>query len=215
MANISQGGFRVWGTVTGGEGNFPTTFVQEVANNYGTAIGIGDIVIQASDGTLQRAAAGDANKFIGVVTGTSYVPGGIVPGRALNNIIPANTTFTPTTVGSANASLVQYVPLTPDVILEVDGNAAAPTPTIAGVVGLIGENCDLAAGTADSVTGVSAYTLDLSTHNTTTKNFRIVGIKGYTLQGLDLLDTDPTVTRFKFLVVVNQGLWPSYTESGQ
>lgn len=216
MANVSMGGFRVWGTVTGGEGDMPTTFVQEVANNYGTQIGIGDIVTQLSDGTLARSAAGDSNKFIGVVTGISYVPGGLIPGRALFNYLPANTTFTPSTVGSVTASLVQFVPLTPSVILEVDGNAAAPTPTAAGVIGLIGENCDLSAGNADSNTGVSAYTLDLSTHNTTTKNFRIVGIRGYTLQGgFSTLDNDPTVSRFKFLVVVNQGLWPSYTESGQ
>lgn len=217
MANVSMGGFRVWGTVSGGEGSGPSPFVQEVANNYNTAIGIGDIVTQLSDGTLARSVAGDANKFIGVVTGISYVPGGIVPGRALNNYLPANTTFTPTTVGSANASLVMFVPLTSDVILEVDGNAAAPTPTAAGVIGLIGENCDISVGSgADSVTGVSSMTLDLSTHNTTTKNFRIVGIKNYTLQGgFSTVDNDPTLTRFKFLVVVNQGLWPSYTESGQ
>lgn len=216
MANVSMGGFRVWGTVTGGEGNMPTTFVQEVASGYNTAIGIGDIVTQLSDGTLSRSAAGDTNKFIGVVTGISYVPGGLIPGRALFNYLPASTTFTPSTVGSMNASLVQYVPLTPDVILEVDGNAAAPTPTAAGVIGLIGENCDLAAGNADSNTGVSSYTLDLSTHNTTTKNFRIVGIRSYTLQGgFSTLDNDPTASRFKFLVVLNQGLWPSYTESGQ
>lgn len=215
MANQTGGGFRVWGTVTGGEGAMPTTFINEVANNYGTALGIGDIIIGVSDGTIARAAASDNDKLLGVITGISYVAGGITIGRSLSNFLPANTTFTPTTVGSANASLVQWVPLTPDVILEVAGNAAAPTPTAAGVISLIGENCDLAAGTANSTTGVSAYTLDLSTHNTTTFNFRIVGIRNYTLQGgFSTLDNDPTVTAFNFLVVCNEGIWPSYTTTG-
>jgi hypothetical protein len=215
MANQTNGGFRVWGTVTGGEGAMPTTFINELANNYATAIGIGDIVIGVSDGTLARAAASDDGKLLGVVTGCSYVAGGITIGRSLSNYIPANTTFTPTTVGSANASLVQWVPLTADVILEVDGNAAFATPTPAGVISLIGENVDLVTGTADSTTGVSAFAVDLSTHNTTTLNFRIVGVRNYTLQaGFSALDNDPTASRFKVLVVCNEGIWPSYTTTG-
>lgn len=215
MANQPARGFTVWGTVTGGEGAMPTTFINEVANNYGTALGIGDIIIPVSDGTVARAAASDDSKLLGVITGVSYVPGGIVPGRALTNYLPASTTFSPTTVGSANASLIQWVPLTSDVILEVAGNAAAPTPTAAGVIGLIGENCDLATGTANTTTGVSAFALDLSTHATTAANFRIVGIRNYTLQaGFSTLDNDPTLTAFNFLVVVNEGFWPSYTTTG-
>lgn len=215
MANQTGGGFRVWGTVTGGEGNMPVSFVQEVANNYGTALGIGDIIIPVSDGTVARGAASNNDLLYGVVTGVSYVPGGIVPGRALTNYLPANTTFTPTTVGSANASLIQFVPLTADVILEVAGNAAAPTPTAAGVIGLIGENADLATGTANTTTGVSAFALDLSTHATTTANFRIIGLRNYTLQaGFSTLDNDPTLTACNFLVVCNEAFWPSYTASG-
>lgn len=215
MANQTGGGFRVWGTVTGGEGAIPASFVSEVANNYGTALGVGDLIIPVSDGTVARAAAADNDKLLGVITGISYYAGGITIGRSLSNYLPANTTFTPTTVGSAQASLVQWVPLTADVILEVAGNAAAPTPTAAGVIGLIGENCDMATGTANATTGVSAYTLDLSTHATTTANFRIVGIRNYTLQGgFSTLDNDPTLTAFNFLVVCNEAFWPSYTATG-
>lgn len=215
MANLTNGGFRVWGTVAGGEGAMPVTFIQELASGYATAIGIGDIVIPVSDGTLARAAASDNDKLYGVVTACSYVAGGITIGRSLSNYIPASTTFSPSTVGSANASLVQFVPLTSEVILEVDGNAAFSTPTAAGVIGLIGENVDLVTGTADSTTGVSAFAVDLSTHATTTANFRIVGIRNYTLQaGFSTLDNDPTASRFKVLVVCNESIWPSYTTTG-
>lgn len=215
MANVQMGGFRVWGTVTGGEGAMPVNFVQELASGYATAIGIGDLIIPVSDGTLARAAASDDGKLLGVVTGCSYVAGGITIGRSLSNYIPASTTFTPSTVGSANASLVQYVPLTADVILAVQGNAVFSTPTAAGIIGLIGENVDLVTGTADSTTGVSAFAVDLSTHATTAANFRIVGIKGYTLQqGFSTLDNDPTLTRYEYLVVCNEAFWPSYTTTG-
>lgn len=215
MANLTNGGFRVWGTVTGGQGAMPTNFVQEVANNYATALGIGDIIIPVSDGTIARAAASDNGKLLGVITGISYVAGGITIGRSLSNYLPANTTFSPTTVGSKNASLVQFVPLTPDVILEVDADEATTAATAADNIAMIQENADMTTGNANSVTGVSAYCLDISTHATATFNFRIVGIRNYTLQdGFDDLDNDPTSSRFKFLVVCNEGVWPSYTATG-
>ncbi len=215
MANLTNGGFRVWGTVTGGEGAMPVNFVQELASGYNTAIGIGDIIIPVSDGTVARGAASNDGLLLGVVTACSYVAGGITIGRSLSNYIPASTTFSPSTVGSANASLVQYVPLTADVILEVDADDGTTATTAAPQIAMIGENTDLATGTADSTTGVSAFALDISTHATTAANFRIVGIRNYSPQGgFSTLDNDPTASRFKFLVVVNEGFWPSYTTTG-
>ena len=213
MANVLLGGFRPWGTFSGGQGVFPNLRVAEIANNYGTAIGRYDVLAAVSDGTVAAAATTDNGKLIGIANAFSYVINGR---REFRPLVPANTTFSPTTVGSRNASLVQYYPLTGDLILEVDGNAAAPTPTNAGVIGLIGENCDLVAAAPNATTGVSGYLLDLSTHNTTTFNFRIVGIRGaYTLEGgLDLTDNDVTLTRAKFLVTCNEGLLPPYTTTG-
>lgn len=207
MANITKGGFRPWGTVSGGQGVFPGTKTAELANNYATAIFAGDIIIGVSDGTVAVAAAANNGLLLGVAVGFSYV---ITNRREPMPCIPASTTFSPTTVGSPNASYVDYVPLTADLILEVDGNAAAPTPTVAGVLGLVGENCDLATGTGDSTTGVSAMTLDLSTHATTTFNFRVYGVTEYP----HLTNNDVTLTRCKFLVICNEGLLPPYTATG-
>lgn len=208
MANLTKGGFRPWGTYSGGQGVWPGTKLAEVANNYGTGIFRGDIIKQLSDGTVAAAAASDNGVLLGVAIGFSYVISGQ---RNPMPYIPANTTFSPTTVGSPNASWVYYVPLTGDVILEVDGNAAAPTPTAAGVVGLIGENCDLSVGAGgDTTTGMSSYCLDLSTHATTTFNFRVVGITEYP----HFTNNDVTVTRAKFLVTCNEGFLPPYTTSG-
>lgn len=213
MANANLGGFRPWGTFSGGQGVFPNMMIGELANNYGTAIGRYDVLAAVSDGTLAAAATTDNGKLIGIANAFSYVISGR---REYRPLIPASTTFSPTTVGSRNASLVQYFPLTGDLILEVDGDAAAPTATAAGVVGLIGENCDLVAGTPNATTGVSTYTLGLSTHATSTLNFRIVGVSGaYTLEkGVTFTNNDPTLTRCKFLVTCNEGLLPPYTTTG-
>lgn len=208
MANLTFGGFRPWGTFTGGEGVFPGTKTVEVANNYATSIFRYDVLSAVSDGTVAQSAAGDAGKFIGIAVGFNYVISGR---REPMPYLPANTTFTPSTVGSPTASYIDMVPLTGDLILIVDGNAAAPTPTPAGVVGLIGENCDLtAAASGDTTTGLGGMCLDLSTHNTTTKCFRIIGIPEYPHFTLN----DVTLSRTKFLVTLNQGFYPPYTTTG-
>jgi hypothetical protein len=214
MANPNYGGFRPWGTVTGGQGVFPSPQVREVANNNTNGIFKYDIVSAVSDGTVAQSAAADNGKLLGVAIGFSYLPSQPLPGRRPMLYLPASTTFTPTTVGSVQAPYVEFIPLTGDVILEVCGNAAAPTPTLAGVIGLIGENCDLTTSTAgDTTTGLSGMQLDLSTHNTTTFNFRIIGISGYPA-GNPPLNNDVTLTNCRFLVVCNEGVLPPYTATG-
>jgi hypothetical protein len=184
--------------------------VREVANNYATAIGVGDPLSAVSDGTVAVAATADNGKLIGVAEGFSYVTGGK---RTYSNYLPANTTFSPTTVGSNNASLVQFTPCTPDVIFAVQATAATFT-TIANWVGVIQENCDMTVGTPDSTTGWSTFSLDVSTHATATFNWRVIGIRGYTLAGLQLGTNDPSVVRFEVLVICNESVWPIGTATG-
>jgi hypothetical protein len=215
MANITQGGFRPWGSLSGGEGHFGNPFVQEVANNYGTQLSKYDIIIGVSDGTVAIGAAANNGLLLGVIIGCSYVVSGK---RTPSDFIPASTTFTPTTVGSPNASLVQYLPLTGDLVLEVDADEATTFSTYATALGAIGENADIASpGSPSTVIGVSTQCLDISTHATTTLNFRMLGVQGYTLESGPVTGApwnDPTVTRFKYLVLCNEGLLPPYTTSG-
>lgn len=207
MANLQKGGFRPWGTYSGGQGVFPGTKLGELANNYGTSIFRGDIIAAVSDGTVAVAATSDNGKLLGVALGFSYILQGR---REPSAYIPASTTFAPTTVGSPNASWVNYIPLTGDLILEVDADDGSTVTTVAGAIGLIGENCDLVAGTGDTTTGVSGMLLDISTHATSTLNFRIVGITEYP----HFTNNDVTLTRAKYLVVCNEGLLPPYTATG-
>lgn len=209
MANVQIGGFRAVGTLSGAD--LPTTMVREVANSYGTAIGVGDVLAAVTDGTVAVAAVTDNGKIIGVAEGFSYVTGGK---RTLSNYLPASTTFSPTTVGSQNASLVQFTPCTPDVVFAVQADEGTTFATIATQISAIQENCDMTVGTPDATTGQSTFCLDISDHKTATANFRIIGIRGYTLNGLQLALNDPTVTRFEFLVVCNESVWPAGTATG-
>ena len=215
MANIQYGGFRPWGTLSGGKGHFGNPFVQEVANNYGTQLSKFDIIIGVSDGTVAIGAAANNGLLLGVIIGCSYVVAGK---RTPSDFIPASTTFSPTTVGSSAASLVEYLPLTGDLVLEVDADEATTFATYATALGAIGENADIASpGSPSTTIGVSTQCLDISTHATTTANFRIIGVEGYTLEGGPITTSpwnDPTVTRFKYLVVCDEGLLPPYTATG-
>lgn len=213
MANPQSNGFSFWGTMGGGEGAMPTTLVQEVASGYSTALGVGDVIIPVSDGTVARAAASDNGKLLGVITGISYIPASNYGRRQLTNYLPASTTFSPSTVGSQNASLVSYIPLTGENIFIADCDATVTDAATA--IGHIGENVDLVVGTADTMTGLSAFKLAVSTIATTAANFRIVGIRGYTLNaGFSGLGNDPTQTFFKYLVTCNEGFLPPFTTTG-
>lgn len=215
MPNIQQGGFRFWGTMSAGRGHATGLRVLEVANNYNTQLSKYDVIIQVSDGTVAIGAAADNGKLLGVINGCSRVIDGK---RTPCDFIPASSTFTPTTVGSPNANLVEFIPLTADNIFEVDADEATTFSTYATALGAIGENCDIASpGSPSTTIGVSTQCLDISTHATTTANFRIVGVQGYTLEGGPITAApwnDPTVTRFRYLVVCNEGFLPPYTATG-
>jgi hypothetical protein len=212
MANVQLNGFRYYGNLAGSTAD-PMTLVRPVANNYGTQLSIGDCIIPVSDGTVAIAAANSA-QVLGVVTGTSLWSSGK---RIEQNWIPANTTFSPTTVGSIQESLVQYIPFTPWNVFEVRG-AAATVTTIATQVSLIGENCALSLGSGgDTTLGLSSMSLDISTHATSLNQFMIIGLKGYTLEVAlagNLLDQDVTAASYPYLVIANQGFFPSYTAAG-
>jgi hypothetical protein len=217
MANVTIGGFRAVGTLSGGP--IPTSIVRPVANNYATQLNVGDAIVPVSDGTVAAAAA-NSTILLGVIDGCSFVPTQYPAAnkRILAPFIPASLTFSPSTVGSPNESLVSFVPCTGDVIFEVDANGTTVN-TVAGRVGLIGENCNLViTGTPSTAVGNSCMFLDDSSHATSAAQWRIIGIPGYTLEnGLDITQAgmgDPTLSHCKFLVVCNQGWLPPYTTSG-
>lgn len=203
MANVTKGGFRPWGTFTGGQGVYPQPMRAEVASGYATALCKFDPIKRVADGTVELAANGNTD-ILGIAVGFSYVQDGK---RKFANRVPASTTFSPSTVGSQNATYVHYIPATPDVIFVVDADDGTTVTTVAGAENLIGENADHATGTGDTVTGVSGAALDISDHKTTTAQWRIVG-------PVRSPDNDVTSTRAKYLVACNEGGLHGYTTSG-
>ena len=209
MANVVFGGFRPVATLSGAP--LPRPLYRAVANNYGTPIRTYDVVACTTDGTLIIGAAAGAGALIGYVTGVSYVT---TAGRVTGRNLPKSTTFSPTTVGSINESIVEFIPATPDVICEVQADEGTTFATIATQVSALQENCDIADATATTDQSYSSQCLDISTHATATFNFRIIGIVGYSVNGLQLGLNDPTVTRFAFQVVCNESVWPIGTATG-
>jgi hypothetical protein len=214
MSNVIIGGFEFYGTLSGGLQ--PAELVQEVASGYATQINVGDIIIPVSDGTVAQAA-NNSTTLLGVVTGCSFIgtAGSDNGKRVFSNFIPASTTFSPSTVGSPNASLVQYIPLTPDVILLARGAAATAT-TPATNITFIQNNVNLTYNslTPSTVIGRSVACLDLSGAGTGAKQFRIINIPGYSLSGFRNVDIDFTSAGVPFLVTCNQGVLPSFTTTG-
>jgi hypothetical protein len=216
MANPLYGGFRPWGTLTGGQGVFPSPIVREVANNNTLAIGKYDILTQSTDGTVLQGAAADNGKLVGVAIGFSMFPSQPLPGRRPVLFIPAATTFSPTTVGSVQAPWIEFLPLTGDLILEVCADDASSVTSLATALAIVGENVDLATtATPDTTTGLSGMQMDISTHVTSTANFRILGISGYPPgAGGSYLNNDITLINARYLVTCNESVWPPYTATG-
>lgn len=210
MANITFGGFRPIQTLSGAP--LPKQMYKEVANNYATPIRTYDAIAVTTDGTLIIAAAATAGAIVGYVEGASYVNADGV--RVGKRYLPKNTTFTPTTVGSQNASIIAFTPSTVDVVCKAQADEGTTFATIATQISALMENCDIADATATTNQDYSSQCIDISTHATATFNFRLVNIPGYSLGGLKLLNNDPTASRFEFQVVCNESVWPIGTATG-
>lgn len=157
MANRTQGGF------VQASGPCVETW-HEIANNYGTALFLGDPINLITDGTATRDSLDSTTLNYGIAVGFSYVTGGR---RIDARHIPANTTFTPTAVGSINASKVKIRWATPDTFWFI---SVATALTEANARAAVGAGCDLTFATAGSTAyGWSGCALDSSTIGTTGK----------------------------------------------
>jgi hypothetical protein len=193
MANTAEGGFRFVRMRNGS--TVPNVEIMPVANNYGTAIFRGDVLKRVNDGTVAVHGAADAVVY-GVADGiVQYNSGGQLRS---GNYLPANTTFSPTTVGSPNESLVRVI-LAKDAIFEVD--AATAVADIATAQGLVGNNADGATGSGSTVTGRSGHTLTVAGISDGTAAFRVLEVS-------KRIDNDVASVNWKVLVSVNETMEP-------
>jgi len=199
MANTSIGGFRFVKMRNGSK--LPVVEVYPVADDYNTGIFRGDPVKLLNDGTIAVAAAGDTD-ILGIADGAAqYNDGSVVrPG----NYLPASTSHSG--LGAPDCSMVRVI-LARDAVFEVDADDGSTITTVAGAFNAVGENADHASGTGSTSTGRSGYVLDISTKTNGAAQWRIVGVS-------TAPDNDPTSTRAKYLVEVNESGQPQFTTSG-
>lgn len=151
MSNILRGGFRPRRPGMYGVRRY------EVVSNNATAVFPGDFVTLTTAGVVQPSTAGDTALLLGAVACVTYVSA--LNRRVYGSYIPANTTYTPSTRYSKNASYAWvWDDPTIEYVASVSSNAA--TDTLAEIAAAIGSNMDLVAGAGDTVYARSGYTLD-------------------------------------------------------
>lgn len=200
--NVARYGFRYKGNLEGGQA--PRPIECTVATGYhgqvsatDVDINIGDPVQFVSTGTVELAAgAGSPSTLWGVVVSVNNVRGvGINGLHQPFNRVPAGTTWTL----EADRTKVGVIPFGRN-IWEVDVDDNTTATTLAAYRLLIGENCDLSYTLDTTVASRPKATprLDISTHASTTKDFRIIDIS-HTAENQDFSGTG-----VKLLVVVNE-----------
>lgn len=199
MANNAITGFRFVKMRNGAKDPVPE--VMPVANNYGTAICIGDCLKRVSDGTVAVCAAGDSVDFISMGV-QQYISNGVL---VRGTRVPANTTFTPTTVGSPNETRVFCMPVV-GALFEADVDTAAST--VATAQGLVGNNFDIVATAGSSTTGRSGHVINgASGSGTATATWRLVAIAPD-------VNNDVTSANWKGYFQINETNEPEFTATG-
>lgn len=163
---------------------------RQVASAYGTGIFRGDPVAQSSDGSW--TVAGTSSLVSGVSDGASYVLSGK---RVSDKFLPASTSYTPTALGSQNASFI-YAFVDPGIIYECVFSAALTSDYYK----YVGENANGLGGTAGSTTtGISGYQIDIASLGTGSAQFRVYYLDDMTA------DEDVTASTVKGFFQYNAG----------
>ncbi len=164
MANADRAqGFRPMRHLTGGViRNNEYQILTSGTTGYNDNIFSGDVVKLNTDGTIERAAAGDTN-LIGIFDGVQYVAsdGSIVFSR---NWVASTGVKT----GSQIKALVYDDPNITYYVQTATGTAFTQA--------MVGSNGDFVAGTGVASTGQSADELDISAVGSATANFRIIAL---------------------------------------
>jgi len=187
MANLSRGGFRWVKNESAPTSTTPPIVYMKVADDYGTALNIGDPVKRVSDGTIAACSAGD--RIFGIYDGAAqYYDGSVIRSGPT---LPASTSYD---TNLERMSIARVIPAQGQ-IFELDADDGTTATTQAAHEAFVNENCEWVAGTA--VNGQSGAALDISTHATTnTLSLNIVEIPSKSLQ-------DFAASRVKYWVKVN------------
>ena len=155
MANVFHGGFRPVRTKSGGEVPQPQRF--EIASGYNTDLFHGQLVTFVTAGTVEAVTAGYSALILGAIAKIEMINS--LGERRQVKYWPANSTFSPTALGSAQAAYV-WVWVGTDIIYEACVASHANTNTEAKVRAAIQSNMDIVVGSGSTYYGQAASTLD-------------------------------------------------------
>ena len=154
----------------GGQVFAGATRKMRIASGYATAIGYGDLLIRASDGTVERSGATTAKPtggFAGVFLGCEYINPTTGQLQFQQNF-PASTTVT-------SGVITAYVCDDPDALFQVA--VVSGTTVVTGVqFTSVGNNATIVNNTAITASGNSQVALLDSTATTDTLPIRIVDV---------------------------------------
>lgn len=198
--NVAKYGFRYKGNLEGGQAPRPIEYT--VATTYHAQVSatdvdlnIGDPVQLSTDGTVVLASGATTGRFLGVIVSINNARvdsnGYSRPAARL----PAGTTWST----EDTRSKVGVIPFGRNFWeIDVDDNVTATT--LAAYRLLINENCDLSytLDTTNSLKPKATPRLDISTHVTSTADFRIIDIS-HTAENQDFSGTG-----VKLIVMVNE-----------
>ena len=161
----------------GGEVYSGSTRMFKIASAYGTAIGNGDLVKIASDGTVQKDTGTATATPVGVFVGCSYT-----------NPTTNQKIFTQNWTASTVASdAVAYVVDDPNALFKIAFVSSGTTITTTGVTraNCVGMNGTLVQNAVNAATGNSTVALSATTATTNTLPIRIIDVVPDTALGAD------------------------------
>lgn len=196
-ANILFGGFHVTDAQRWRARRY------EVVSGFATAIFRGDLVTLVTTGTVDLVTAGGAGLILGAVRDVSFVLNGK---RVYDTMLPANTTYTPTSRGSRTASYVWvYDDPTTEYWASVSSNSG--TNTAALIYAAVGSNMDIIAGAGSTVYRQSGHTLD-GNPIAATAQMRILETRRFPGNAID------GTANFQYRCKINEGFDPAFSAAG-
>lgn len=154
-------GFEPVGTLAGSPWNGATRSFT-IASGYGTSLFSGDPIAALTNGTIGIATIGGAT--LGIFNGCQYI--------STTGVIVKSNYWPASTAVMANTVVEAFLIIDPNMLYTIQTNTSG-----GATLAMNFTNFNFGVGTGSTVTGQSAYVLDLSTIATTdTLNCKLLGL---------------------------------------
>lgn len=179
----------------------PPVVRKVVASAYnGAAIFVGDVVLAVNDGTVAICTAGLRPGWVVAAVERYKSPSDSLVRSGPYCPCSSSLTYSGSaSLDNPTATVLVCIPCRDQVF---EATADTTGTSWAAAQAYVGEYADLVATAAgDTVTGISGYDIDISTHSASDGQFAIVGVPVYGI-GQNTMN-DPTAAGYRVLVTVN------------